>query len=170
VTTLDEFIEIFKNTAFSHRSIVRYYRSCIKQYALVIFIPGQAKQKILELEENYQWPILRHLDNPGLEVYRGVKKKRRDNFIRLINREQQMRTQSWKELRETIGERVKFYEIVFDFNEEDISYCRRLAERYERRLLKRKKAKILKTLAIGTGVAGVTGMGMYFYAKIRQRK
>ncbi len=166
--SLEKLLEIFQETDFPQKALVRFYRSSIQQVCLASFLKGQAKQKILKLEEKYQWPVLKHLNDPNLEIYRDADRELRDMFIELTNEEARVRTRSWKELRSVIEQRAKLYKYIFDFNKKDMEYCRKLAERYEKQLLKRKKNRLLKTLA--TGVAGAAGAGIYFYAKIKHRK
>jgi hypothetical protein len=151
VISLEKVLERFKNTDFSQKVLVRYYHSSVQIFALITFLKGQSRKKIFELEEKYQWPVLKHLNNPELEIYKNSDVTLRDMFIELINEGERARMRSWKELHSIIEQRTKLYKYIFDFNKKDMEYCRKLAERYENWITKRKKRAKLKGLAIGAG-------------------
>lgn len=163
------FFKIFKNSHFSKKELHQFYRSSRQLLALML-IKGKARHKILEIEEKYQWPVLKQLNNPDLPIYAGADKKSRDEFIRLINAEMEARLRSWGETLSIIEERTEIYKQIFSLTKKDIKHCQRLAERYEKLLQREKRKRIFKTIGVGAGIAVVAGAGAYLITKKKNGK
>lgn len=93
--------------------------------------------KILEIDKNCQWPVLRFLDNQALLIYEDADEGMRTMFINSIRDEKALlshltknnRKDSLEYLRIIIRDRLKFFKIIFNITDSDIYYFQRAAKK-----------------------------------------
>lgn len=70
----DEFLRIFmesKNIIVSEEELEKFYNSIIP--SLIFFYAGKSKEeKLMQLEEECQWPMLKKIGNQKLDIYKGA--------------------------------------------------------------------------------------------------
>lgn len=150
--TFNEFFEIFKNSKdviIGEEQLITFYGS-IKKSVIFLYARKYAFPKLLKLEED-QWPVLRKIGDPKLDIYNGVNKELLAEFVNSIKDEEELRLGKSKlEKNERtsafhgkIKDRTELYTDVFKFTEGDIAYCEKAAERYIERIVKEKKRRII---------------------------
>jgi len=120
-------------------------------------------QKIIDIEEKYQWPILGLLGDPGLKFYENVEEISKQAFFNLIREEKKLRQRAKnmpkpeyeKELIRIIKKRIEFFEQMLGITEHDIEDF--------------KKGKWKWWLALA-GIGAVSVMGFYGVRKIAKKK
>ncbi|MCX6765434.1 MAG: hypothetical protein NT136_00460 [Candidatus Moranbacteria bacterium] len=173
----EEHLEMFKKTYLPRKTLVRFSVSSRQIVALSTMEDwNKAYDKILKIEEQLQWPVLQRLKDPQSEIYEDVDKRRLKPFIRSIKEEEEIRTAGYPKMKDKmkvlIRDRVKIYKEIFDFSDEDLKYCARMAKRYEKRVARKRKKRIWKigiAVSVGVAAAGV-GTGIYFRKKHNNKK
>ncbi len=153
--TLEEFLEKFKNNSFSKASLVKFYQSVKKSVSLGFVNGRKAQHKLIEMNGKYQWPILKELDDPQLEIYKDAEDRSLlMKFIESINAQKRA---SNPQKTEILWKRAqKLYPAVFGFSNKDLKYCQKVGEIYD---------------GIATGVVGAVGVEAYLVAKkIKEKK
>lgn len=184
--SIEEFLEIFKNTNFPRKTLIRFYKS-IRKSVTLYHVGGHGSKKrknhlskkampfLLKIEEKDQWPILKQIDNPKLDIYKDANPVLLQEFINSIRDEKELRSEgkitnrvykedAWLILRILVQTRTELYKDIFGFSKKDIEHCKKAALRFERILNKRRKEGLLKT-GIGAAALGAAAAGTYFFIK-----
>lgn len=172
----EEFLKIFKNTGFPEEKLIKFYES-IKKSVILFHVGRSTRPQLLKLEKEYQWPILRNIDNPKLEIYKGADPVLLLMFINSIKDEKEIllgkgkfsKEDAWRIFNIVIETRMNLYKNIFGFTKKDIEWCKKVAERYRKVITRRKKNALLKS-GLGIAAAGVVGTGIYFLIKNNGKK
>ncbi len=167
VITFNELFEIFKNSKdviIEEEQLIAFYGS-IKKSVICLCARKYAFPKLLKLEEEDQWPVLRKIGDPRLDIYEDVDEKLLTMFINSIKNEEEIRSGKSKlssderivAFRVWIQNRTELYAIIFKFTEKDIAYCEKAAEKYENKIIREKKKRIIKATETDAGAAAAKG-------------
>lgn len=134
---LEEFLEFFKNTNFPKEQLIRFYRSITKS-VVFYFLRKRTLNKLLKLDEEIQWPILKEIDNLNLDIYKTAENRLLvRKFINTICC--QKKAKSHSEKAEAIYERISLYPEIFNFSKKDLEHFKIVSQRYEEKLIRARK-------------------------------
>ncbi len=181
---------------FPQYKLRSFYESIPSMFAYAM-LKKQGQSKLFELEEKYQWPILRSLDRPDLPIFRDAENAETvQKFINIICKEKELRRKggTWEDFSSVIRERLMLYTYIFGINKKDIRNFKELSEKnadkifeekkakkesdqaYVELLKKAKRKKLLKKVAAITGAAaavvgtGLAGKAVYSHIKNKKEK
>ena len=155
----EEFRMIFeksKDVTITEGELKKFYDSIIP--SLVYFFAGRnCAEKLVKIEEECQWPVLKKIKNKKMDIYKGVDGPTLRMFINSIKDEEEVRLQkkfakgeAWIMLRILIQARMEIYKSIFELSESDLEKIKKEAGKIKRR-------KLLKTIGVGAMIAGVIG-------------
>ena len=168
--TLKGFLSIFKGTEFTSEELKDFYDSVKK--AVILKMAGRRHwPEIFKLEEQFQWPVVCRIGDPGLPIYKGADEALLERFINTIDREKKLRKRKssidkvryWTLLQSLIDERIELFTNIFGFTEKDFKYCEMVATRYSKMIETRTKRKKMWTIGIGTGAAATLAGAAAWY-------
>ena len=167
--TLKEFLKIFRDTAFEQTELTNFHRS-VRKSAILLLLGKRKLTEVFHQEENYQWPILREIDNPGLTLYRNADKTLLAEFIKTIENEKILREQKkhmervkyWNSLLEILEKRAELFRSIFNFGKKDETHLEAVAERYKR-IVGRRAKKRNTAWGIGLGAGTAAGAAALWY-------
>ncbi|HET6515503.1 MAG TPA: hypothetical protein VFG09_10120 [Thermodesulfovibrionales bacterium] len=175
---MNDFLNIFKKTAFREKELRKFYSS-IKKSVILLHLGKRAWPELFKLEETCQWPVLKEIADPDLSIYRGADKALLDRFIKTIIEEKGIRDHKgatdkvryWSALQYQIEERINLFTQIFAFTGDDVGHCETVAERYsqvrKRRMQKRRK---MWQIGFGAGAATVAGAAAIWYISKKDKK
>ncbi|MBU2109434.1 hypothetical protein KKB71_00525 [Patescibacteria group bacterium] len=172
--SIEKFLEIFKNTDFPRKKRVRFYHS-IKKSVVLCEVGRKAMDLLLKIEEKDQWPILKEIDDPELDIYKDADQVLLNEFINSIKDEKELRSEgkirdrvckkdAWLILRILVQARTELYKNIFSFSKKDLERCKKSTIRFERIFNKKRKERLLKT-GIGVVALGAAAAGAYLLTK-----
>lgn len=178
--TKEELHAIFKNSKdvyFPLEKIDEFYNS-IRESMICLYAGKYGWPKLSKIESEIQWPILSQLDDQNLDIYKSAISRSSVNlFIKSIKEEKAVRAQKGKltkndtliVFRLLIMDRVDSFKVIFDFNEKDIEYCQKAAEKYIRLLIRAKKKRRENLIKVGLW-GGLALGGGYLVHKITKKE
>jgi hypothetical protein len=120
---------------------------------------------LLKLEKRYQWPVLKEINGFGLDIYRDADPILLEKFIQSIKDEKQVK--SHNEKGKIIYERIELFKSIFAFSKKDLERCKKISERFEKKLIKIKKKRLFK---IGLGITTLSAAATGTYLLIKKSK
>jgi hypothetical protein len=168
--SFEDFRGIFTGAGFSEKELRRFYGS-VRKSVILKHVGRRAWPQLIKLEEMCQWPVLRKIDDPSLSIYQGADDELRDEFIKNIGEEKELRKKkgphkvpSWTRLQRIVSARIDLLTHIFNFSGEDSAYCESVSKRYgaiiERRSANKKK---LWKIGLGAGAATLAGAAAFWY-------
>lgn len=178
MVTLQQFIKVFKDSGIEYAELRVFYHS-VRKSIILLHLRKHSWAELFEMEEKYQWPILRIIDNPQLPLYRGADKSLLNAFLDTISREKTLRANKrhmekvkyWSGLQDLIEERSQLFISIFAYTKKDIRRTEAVAKRY-RELSDRRTKKQLTAVGIGfgAGAAAAAGAAALWYISKKEKK
>lgn len=182
--SVEEFLKTFRQAEDVRlpEEVLKKFHGSIKKSIILADAGHFALDKLLKLEEEWQWPVLRLIGNPNLSVYKGADSVVLNEFINSIQDELKIRKQyggklkfegedCWIILRLQVYRRIELFQYIFDLQEKEIERCKRAGERFERILKKKREESrtLLKTVSV-MGKIGGTGVPLHVREKRDEKK
>jgi hypothetical protein len=160
----EEFFKIFlnsKDVVFLESELNNFYYS-IRKSCVIAKHSREAFFRLQELEKNIQWPVLKKMGNPKLDIYKNYAEDPQlvKDFTGLIQEEEKIIKDkgSYTKYREVICGRISLYSRIFKFSLKDRKYVERRAVLYGNALAaKLKKERAAR--AVKYGLLAVAGIG-----------
>lgn len=173
-----ELSAIFKDMGFTERELKKFYYS-VKKSVILRHLGKRSWPELFKIEEGCQWPVLRRIDDPKLQIYAGADKTLLEKFIDTISSEKEIRTyrssmqkvRYWSLLQSVIEERIDLLATIFGFSEKDMKRCELVAERYGKTVeRKAREKKKLWQIGIGASAATLAGAAAIWYISKKDKK
>jgi hypothetical protein len=166
----EEFLKIFeKSPEFSRAELIRFYRS-VRKSIMLSYAGRKGIPMLTDIDQKYQWPVLRRMDDPKLSIFEGADAELLSVFLQTIQK--QKKKNSWPAVREMAQKRARLYPSIFGLTREELDICVKIGIALEKKLIKKHNAW---KMAIGFGTAGIVvvgaaaGAGLYLKKKNKKK-